>query len=473
MEISLAFSAVVTSTALIERTPAAASELFDVRPNPGAAKDVGARPQAVIVGRVLEPSNVFRQELTARVPVLEGKRPPWHTTLRGGQRVTVMPRLTQYPPAALAATLTVEGLEVEERGFAERLIALQEERERDPLAAVLRRSLGMMRDLDHRHHPLHDTPRTLVATEVRPPVERHEVKRWAQKNLVGLVGALIRTAPEDLDPGVAEKIAEQCKSMNEKVVTSFTLVARAGVIHVAPRDGGTQPGFKTLIELCHWAVAIRQFLESFRARRMEAPALYDFYLDIVRGMIEHGDTAIGFSHNSAEVWRVLAVAHKLPTLLKNLLDDGQTRKRLQASQDAFAPLRDGYWLDADLEARLSDAAVPQGERDLLEARTCLRVRAHKAAIVLAGLAAEALLVRAVAAATGYAPWRRELPDLVARAQRLVLLPATSTALALVDERLGRYRELVEPTRNGPTVDEQAAERAVHAVEQLAQELAAR
>jgi len=358
----------------------------------------------------------------------------------------------------------------------------------------MRRALGLMRTLDHRSHPIVDTPATVCAVELRPSVASSDIKVWARRNLDELVGALIRSQPGDLDEGVIRKIDAECAPMNEKNVTAYTLVTRQGLVHVTSRERQSQPDFRVLVELQSQALAVRSLLASFRAKRGDAPASYDFYLDIARGLIENVDVAIPSSFTSAVVWRRLIEVHRLRDRLNDVLDQ-MTSERLEASRDRFAPLRESYWLDEDLTWRLSEAhELSEGRhvdfvgdpqlrrvisRDLLEARTCVRARAFKAALVLAGSVAEALLLSVVLSAVpGESATKLHklgLHDLIGMVRALRLLPDDHPTLKLTDEWLCGYRSLIHPgveRGKGDTPTENNAEIAVRAVEQLVEDLAA-
>jgi hypothetical protein len=458
VNLSLAFTGLVASRDLLDPAAVESSELFELRPNPGAAKAVGTRPDQAVVGRLLEPSNVFRQELSNQIPELGGQRPPWGATLSTGDDALLSARLVQFPPASLCVTVRVDGLTADGAELAPRLIALQGERTRAPVSPLFQRSLGLMLALDHRSHPISDMPRTLCATELRPRIAPTEIGRWSEDRLPDLVGALIRSNPRDLNRDVIGKIASDCAEINEKSITAYTLITRQGLVHITSDERPSQPDFAVLVELQRWALAVRELLESFRARRVDAPDLYDFYLEVARGLVDDVDLAIPNSFGSARIWQRLIEVYRLKKRLEDLLDE-PTARRIDAKRDVFATLRSGYWLDRELETRLAQdlserdpahrfAFVADEElrrivaRDLVEARTCLRARAFKGALVLAGSVAETLLLSAMLRLEPTESKTLQamgLHELVTRAKRSAVLDSKQSTLKLIDEWLRGYR----------------------------------
>ena len=198
------------------------------------------------------------------------------------------------------------------------------------------------------------------------------------------------------------------------------------------------------------------------------------------------------SYGGVLVWSRLCAVLGLGSSLETVLTN-DVAAHLLSQEKVFAPMRDGYWLDNYIEQRLADAVADEDDavnlgfvpdddlrriirRDLMEARTCVEARAFKAALVLAGSVAEALILAAVlakgTAKSEAALTKMGLKELVAEARALNIVPDEKT-MNLVDDWLRSYRNLIHPGRERSDKDspgEDKAALAVQAVELLARQL---
>lgn len=490
VRVELAFTAVSRAPSMLRASDAVRTPAFASRPNPGANRRVGAEPSRSIVQRELVPTNRFRYELLARTPGLTGSRLPFHIDI-DGQPVSLNLRLRQFPPLGLRATAKLKWLMLPEGLPANELIELQEARRSDPVAAVLRRSLGMMRVLDHRNYDVVDQPSVMAATHIVLP-EGTRVQRWAEEHRRDLVAVLLRTDPEHLTDLVVDKTTNECAGLNGKVTSSHTLIAKPGLLHVSLEGRDSQPSFDSLVELQAMAKSTGDFLAAFAARRADGPDVFDFFLHLARSWVETPETVMSASYGGTVAWERLCAVLNVGGLLNGALTEDAI-SRLAVRETTFAPLREGYWLDDAFEDRLSEKlAIDEGEhglefiadpalrrivrRDLFEARTCLETRAFKAALVLAGSVAEALMLATVLShgsdKSEPALGRMGLQNLVAEAKLLGAVPDAKT-INLIDDWLRHYRNLIHPGRERRDNDQPNSEKAqlaVQAVEVLAQQL---
>jgi hypothetical protein len=491
MRVDLAYTAFAQAEYVVEaEDETGATGYFVNRPNPGANKRVGVDPERSVVQRELRLTNRGRRLLLEDVPAIAGTRLPAAIELSAGSgRINLLLRV--FPPAELRATVLIEGLRVDGIPTG---VGLADIPRRGPVADVLRKSLGAMAALGDRRYAPAEQPSSVSTTHiVLPPGQG--VRAFAEAHAHELVAMLIRADPTDLRADVVAKIIEDCAPLNEKHERAYTLVARAGILHLSAEGSTFQPDFRTLVELQAMARGVASFLGSFSARRPDAPLLYDFYLALVRDWVTTPRVAMDASTGSRRVWRRLVNVLGIAPLLEGVLTD-RTRERLDALSDVFGPMREQYWLDANLSSALADEVDRQiggpnldfiGDhqlrqivrRDLAEAEACLRTRAFKAATVLAGSVAEALLLAAIlangnSAKSEAALNKLGLADLIAEATATGV-PVDDKTLRLMDNWLRHFRNLIHPGKERRESDPPTPDRArvaVQAVFMLAGELGA-
>lgn len=364
MRAQLAFTATTTGIRPMGVFDLARSNTFAARSNPRANRRAGADPAFTIVPRELVPTNRFRFELRARLPALSGPRLPFRVEV-GGQSVDLTVALKHFPPMGLQATVGLKTFLVNEPQFPASLLRFEEARTQDPVAGVLRRSLGMMRDGDHRRYSPVPQPSVLTAMQIVLPSEQ-PVRPWVAENLGSLVALLLRASPADLSAPIVQKVAAECDMVNEKETHTYTLIVQRSLVHVSSEQavGGRYrlvPNFRTLVETQAQAASLAGFLREYLQLRDAAPEAFDFYLDLAVKWISRPLT---HSVSGTLVWRRLCSVMGIADEADRVLAIPGIASRLNQYAEVFARLQRGYWRDDALELRIVDEVRRNGGIDL-------------------------------------------------------------------------------------------------------------
>jgi hypothetical protein len=297
-----------------------------------------------------------------------------------------------------------------------------------------------------------------------------------------------------MDPILCKRIMEKNAEHNLKSSERLLLISKQGVLFVTPSarletsGSAERSDLQRIHDLVEIALVCGVYLDNFRNFRLENEDVADFFLSKIRTLIEKPDFVFRESVTNRLVWIHLCNEFVLKQNLQHVtsdLIDAISEKSVYFNQYAE------WWKQNDFGHLLSKTILDAGElhlgfiddpdfkrmiiEDYIEARRSLASKNYKAAIVLCGSIAEALLIFVlVRKAPTLDPdklYRKGFDELAKKAKDDGILADTSLLSLLDTIRL--YRNMIHPGRTkrlGLTADPSKARIAFEAVNLLVSEL---
>jgi hypothetical protein len=495
LEANLVFNASHVLPRVVSADEIEESRLFKVSPNTGPFRELGVPLSRAVVPTALTPTNIFWQELgnrLAEVGVPRTKQQPYAMTSHSEQAVRTTFVISLLPPNVVRISARLVGMQVDANSFAAELIALQRIQNHPQVLKGLSVALGLVTTLDHLSYKEQRPARMSCAVGLAVQSPGVDVGLWVNAHEREISAVLVRDEDyETMDPSLIRSLFAKSSDLNVKSASELVLLDKQGLLYASQR---VKDRFERLAQLQSLALAFEVFLSAYQASRAEAPEFFDFVLYKVAHWIRNPDPVFRRSVSTRYAWKLLTRESQLDSDLDQLLS-GAGRQRIDDGKELFESVGDGWWarpnfgdiLSESLAERRGDTRLKfvtdPGLRkiimsDIREAEISLASGAYKSAVVIAGSVAEAMLLAAVLASPANTDSESQLmkdglQDLCKKAKALNLVPDRG-ALALVDQWLRSYRNLVHPgvqrrTEAIPTKGK--AEIAIHAINGLAEELA--
>jgi hypothetical protein len=374
--VSLTFTEAFELTRSPTTSDLAAANLFHSSPNTGLARSLGVDPDDALVPSLLTPTNVYFQEIVARLRReghhTEGTR--WPLRMRWAEsdvQMTATVRL--MPPNVLVTTVKVRGYEVDELNLVAQLIGLQERRSRGAIPDLLRWTaaiVGAGSDGPGDETTFRKLPGgPLPATHLMVPNE--DASTWAESHEQELLAVLIRDRNYRFsDRRLTKSLIKKNAELNLKGGARKWVDKQGALLVNSTSTPRRSLEFAHLVHMQILALAMQTLFGEYSRRRKEAPYSFDFVLDKALTWVKEPERVLRRSVSGQELWALLANELALSRDAKRLLSDRTVRERLANDREAFASI-DEWWDEPNLEdqlaSQISERPVePPSERNLVQ-----------------------------------------------------------------------------------------------------------
>jgi hypothetical protein len=489
----------------LRRNILASSELpgtaFNASPNTGLFTQFSLPLKRAYVPLALIPTSSFN-DIIAKCALrsghrLQDKKLPYHLELPGVGPCTVSIQFRLYVPNIAALTVRVKPISggLTKVPF-DSLFSLRTPPSPSIVRAILRWSIGI---LEGDPAASMAGPEFMVYSgfQFRDAAESDALGQYWQLNKRRFVGLLIgNTNYEGMHDDIITSVDQKCEQLNKKTTKEHLVFNKQGALYITSTgDRGHRQGdrFSRAMDLAEIGMVYRAFLDNtYPARRSGQEAFLDYTFGLIKSWIEQPRAILSSSYTNTLHWEVLVSEFALVDKLRLIERENSSwlEPLLMERSEYFAQVSDRWW-DAPAfaatmleRARMIDSSYlnfihDQNFRasiaaDLREADRSLLARNYKAAVVLAGAAAEAILLALLEqSAIPIAKLREKGLAVYVRAVREHGLVRDAGALDLIDSTLREWRNLVHPglvLRTGVTLDERRAKLAVSSVHLIAEHI---
>lgn len=396
--------------------------LFNVSPNTGLYSQFGIPLSLAYVPQVLSPTITYHQTIKnllkkrLNVEISEKKVPfrifvPYLNT-----EVLLSLQIRVFPPNILSVTVNLSDFCVDLDPI--KLIEFQRLDRLQPISDIVQWTIGMTETLSQKNFDLSQSYRYYPALHLSEICAPDEFGRHFQDNALKYAGILIRNYDYELmDVEIPNRLFEKNRNHNLKSSQEVLLVDKQGILYLTP---SSPKDLKSLAKYClrtqdlfEIAVVISTYLRNYLMFRASNEDLADFLLYRIQTWINEPEIVLTQSETNQHIWRLLLNETKLPSILKSVMKP-QIIAAIAEKSSYFDRFATGWWAESDFSYLLNRTITEASElelgflsndelkrsiiEDYNEARKSLQSRNYKAAVLLCGSIAEALLTAVVDAA---------------------------------------------------------------------------
>jgi hypothetical protein len=486
-------------TVLPSEPPLGRADVFNQSPNTRLFAQFGVSLRDGYVPLALTPTVRFHHALLNLlrrkngITVAEQKFPYKIFIPQFNDEVIVNLKVRLFLPKIVSLTVALSPLRTDlEPGW---LIRSQRLGELTPIMNIVNGTLAMSQTMDHQISENSDFRYRL---RIKPFVHLHAVssperfRAHVEQNLSKYVGIFIRNPDyEGMDRRLCDRIITKNAEYNLKSAERLLLISKQGVLYVTPSgrlDDFASQHLPRIHDLVEVALVCSAYLENFHDFRAANADLADFFLCKIRTLIEKPDLVFRESVTNRHMWLQLCDEFVLKQQLEHA--SASVIQLIQEKEKYFNQFPE-WWKLSDFGYLLSRSVLEASELhlhfvddpafkdmiidDYIEARRSLAAKNYKAAIVLCGSIAEAVLTFVIVKQNpGLDPdtlYKKGFDDLAKMAKERAIIK-DSALLSLLDS-IRLYRNMIHPgraMRSGLTADFSKAQIALETVNLLLKEL---
>lgn len=477
------------------------NDLFLAGPKVGLYKQFSLPLADCYIPYTLSPTVTYHQVMTNHLHKngisVDASRFPYQLCLAPGRTANLSLTIHLYQPNIAVLTLTLSRIQPGIAAVDIRdAIQLQQLASQPPIDDLIKRTISLVESLDQKHPGETDNYSYKPAFQLNEVASPDEFPRFIADNERAVVGTLIRNfAYETMKKSVVDDVLAKNVRHNAKSSTELMLLDKQGILSL---ESGAEAGgirakkrFSRATDLMEIAMVTSTFLQRFWQIRARHENFAEFILSKLRLWIEKPGIIFSESVTNRLMWELLADELRLSDRL-SVVTNYPTLEQSIRSKVSFFSQFDRWWDDRDFVYSVEEKSFEEAGLDLsflgdpglrrvivedfLEAERCLHGRNFKAAVLLCGSVAEALLTDALIRNNpGHKPNRYYQLDLgkvsdLTENQSLLHDPNLFKML----EPLRHYRNLVHPgvqVRKQLAPDEHKARIGVEVVKLLVQDLA--
>jgi hypothetical protein len=468
------------------------SKLFNIRPNTGLYSQFNFPLEESYIPTFLAPTIVYHQlvgnHLHKKLGLqLQKPRFPYHLYVPYcGNNLLVSLKMRLFPPNVLSHTVRLSTFSTEFNP--EHLIVIQRLSELQPIAEIVRCSIGLAASLNHRHF----APSPSFSSKPAIYIE-HDTSPDLTTNRKAYIGILIRNKGyASASDSLLDAIIKKNRSHNVKTSEALLLIDKQGILFAGPQSSGrTLSDFRKTHDLFEIALSIAAFLRNYNRIHLQFQDFAEFLLARIKTWIENPQILFENSVSSSVIWELISNELHLKEQLEHILDSSIS-SALNEKREYFKKYSSVWWSTSGFpsliteellrakgvnftflnDAELSEVIV----KDYCEAKRSLQGRNFKACILLCGSIVEAMLTSVLINAS--------LPglsrDKLLRDYNLGKLIDCAAEKNLIHDRtllklldpLRDYRNLIHPgvqLRRSLRPDESKANISLHIVELMIKE----
>jgi hypothetical protein len=302
----------------------------------------------------------------------------------------------------------------------------------------------------------------------------------------------------EMSEDIIDRITKKNAEFNKKTTDEYLLINKQSLLYLTAEDYRRGPHGHRLgrtLDLYELAIVTAHFLDNYLSIRRRSENFVDYVLTRMRAWIGSPEALLSSSATSTYVWKLLIEEFQLARKLELLKSTNpKLFHRLDQRAELFQELSGRWWLQAayadafdedphrggDFDLSLVQSANDRAllRRDYHEAVSSLSAQNYKAAIVLCGSLAEALLRIWIQRHNYLTAAKLDAGGLydyltVAREHQADGYVRDTSILTMVGHGLRQWRNLVHPAvaeRRNIIVDEQKATISLELVKSLAKNL---
>ncbi|SDR72227.1 hypothetical protein SAMN04488543_0204 [Friedmanniella luteola] len=277
-----------------------------------------------------------------------------------------------------------------------------------------------------------------------------------------LIGA---SEPDSLQPTLVSDILYENRELNAKDSRQLLLLNKQGLLLLADRKsraGDARVRFSRNFDLIELVRVFQLFLEEFPQNRHGRENFVDYIYAQIRSFLMYPDAVLAQSYTNRLAWQLLVDSHRLVDQFDMIqANNSRIVEQIDQKQPLFAQVSDRWWKSPDFGSEFDIAALAMSKtlgrltdsalrlsilEDLRESETSLAGKNHKAAVVMAGAAVEAMLLALLEQETSLPVNRLRnmgLHELV-EAVRKEGLVSDEAMLDLLDNTLRQWRNFIHP-----------------------------
>jgi hypothetical protein len=477
--------------------------LFNVSPNTGLFRQFNIPVERSYVPQFLSPTVVYHQaigkHLRTKYGIPGSRRFPYRLDLGDLGLVDLTIKVRLFHPNILSLTVRLSDVVASPNDWqADKLVTVQPLDQYKVVADIVRWTIGMALSLNHRVFRLDPSFTSHPALHLGDLCDPDEFSSQVETEAKQYVGILIRnrqwsTMADRVTTAVLEKNAE----FNVKSSMEMTLVDKQGILFLSP-NGQAQRGeysksFNRVCDLSEVARVYKLFLEKYLYIRATDEDFFDFVFAKIRSSIEEPRLNFTASVTNRHLWELWIKELALDANVRAVTANRAISDAVDAKRPYFDRLTYRWWTNPEFTYLLRDEIARGGDFDLAflngeesrrrvledfqEASRSLQANNFKAAIVMSGAIAEALLLAVLEddppeGVTIEQLRRESLSKYLAYASETGRI-TDSSVRSLLDNTLREWRNMIHPgkmIRSNMSVDQHRAEVALLCVRLLVKEL---
>ena len=390
------------------------SVLFNVSPNPGIYGQLGIPLRLGYIPQSLLPTVTYYQVVKKllnekwHLEIVDKKYPLRIFVPNLDTEVLFNLRIRIFPPHILSLTVSLSEFSTEFDPT--NLINWQHLNNLEPIADIVRWTIGMTDTLDHKNfnpqRSFHFYPALHLEVCSADRFQKH-----IEDNLNKYVGILIRNHDYELmDRRIPDNIHEKNLEHNYKSSQELTLVDKQGILYLTPINDTNSKlwsrNFRKVQDIYEIAAVYATYLRNYPMLRSRNEDLADFMLHKIQFLIERPDMTFLRSVTHGHIWHLLSQEFRLKSTLETILRPS-IRTDLEKKSSYFDQFTVGWWEEKEFPYLLNKRIAEAMEIDLGflssedlrrliindygEAKRSLMGRNYKATVVLCGSVIEAIL----------------------------------------------------------------------------------
>jgi hypothetical protein len=356
-------------------------------------------------------------------------------------------------------------------------------------------TLGIIDSGDHRNPTDRIAFRAFPCYHLVPKPRGDAMPRLLQAEARDIVALLLGiNKPATMSDDLIFSVMNTNREINKKSSAEQLLLNKQGLLYLTGRDstGHIQlDRFAKMANLCEIGWVFQRFLDSYTSNRQVLEDFVDYIFTQIKAWLERPSAIFSTSYGNKLAWDVISEELRLCEKLSLVTQANSSAiENMVQKQTALNAAADGWWQETSFShafdnslsnashvlMRIKDAGLRDSIlHDLTEAERSLHSRSYKAAVVMSGAAAEAMLLALLQQETSLATsalQKMNLHDYLTEVQKLAVLPDKGM-IALLDNSLRDWRNMVHPgkaQRTGVSLTEDHAKIAVLAAQSLAKSL---
>lgn len=474
--------------------------IFNTSPNTGLYGQLGIPLRYGYIPQTLSPTITYYQTIKNLLHAkwnieIADKKFPFEISIPNLDiKVKLNLRARIFPPNIIALTVAISEFPIDLDP--NRLIDFQRIDMLEPIADIVRWTLGIADTLDHKNIELNSSFHFYPALNLGDICSPAQFQLHIKDNFNKYVGILIRNYDYKLmDPKIPERMFQKNQEHNLKSKKELLLVDKQGILYLTPSNSANyktwKENFTKVQNLCEIANVYSTFLRNYVILRSINEDLADFLLYKVQFLINEPEIAFIRSKTYGYIWALLSEEFQLKSTINSVMKPSVTTE-INEKSDYFDQFTVGWWEEKDFPFLLNKKIAEASEWDLRflsnndlkrliiadygEARTSLKSKNYKATVLLCGSIAEAILTDIVDQAklpgvTTNALYQYGLSKLIDTARDYGLIK-DQNLFSLLDP-LRNYRNAIHPgvqIRKSISLNSSTAKIAVETITLLVKEL---